>query len=224
MFMILIGGRTYARFAPRRTRLNVTRFLVATTAPVLVTCVAGLTAILNGAGEAAHIRRKGKSGTKLRKQADDGKDDDISWRAVTPSEKLAYLFDCELTSAEIAFATGSSVRTIEDRRARLQMEVSGNRQSPNRTQKLDLAIDNLFSIVALLEHRKITPGNIRAWLAGRTMYLEEQRPAALLSTGEHDWYELVREAALAYATAETPREFLKRKGPLPRLVAPAGSL
>jgi hypothetical protein len=140
--------------------------------------------------------------------------EDPSWLATTTSEKLTRLITAGVTSAEIAVATGSSLRAVEDRRRKLR----NNETEGTRVAKLDTGIDALFSIFSLLERHKIEPTNIRAWLIGRSAYLEEQRPAILLSADE---FELVRDAAIAYATGETPAEFLADRGPLPRPTEPA---
>lgn len=139
-----------------------------------------------------------------------------SWLATTADQKLRHLLAIDFTSAEIALATGSSIRTIEDRRRKLRND---DAKESDRSTKLNEGIDLLFSIVRELERLEIQATNIRAWLIGRSMYLEEQRPAILLSAKE---FELVREAARAYATGETPQEFLTDRDPLPRPTEPAG--
>lgn len=145
---------------------------------------------------------------------DDDPDKAPSWLAVSTDQKLQWLIDIGLTSAEIAFATGSrSVRAIEERRRALR---EGKPKA--RYAKLDPAIDSLFSLVSMLERRHMEPRNIRAWLLGLSPYLEEQRPAVLLSAGE---FELVRAAALCYIANETPEEFLKDRDQLPRPAEPA---
>lgn len=127
-------------------------------------------------------------------------------------EKLDLLIrHFKLTSAEIAIATGSSLRTVEERRKKLKGRRK-DRDTPNA--KFDQSIDCIYSIASMLDKRySIEPANARAWLIGRSAYLEEQRPADLLREGEFD---LVREAAIAYATGETPAEFLEGRDSLPR--------
>ena len=136
-----------------------------------------------------------------------------SWLMTTTNQKLEWLISAGVTSAEIALATGGSLRAVEDRRRSLR-----NGKSKTRVAKLDSGIDGLFSIFSLLESHQIEPSNIRAWLIGRSAFLEEQRPAILLAANE---FELVREAAIAYASNETPAEFLAGRGPLPRPAEPA---
>lgn len=137
-----------------------------------------------------------------------------SWLAVSTDQKLLWLIDIGVTSAEIALSTGSpSVRAVEERRRALR-----EGKVKERYAKLDPGIDALFSIVSMLERRHMEPRNIRAWLLGLSPYLEEQRPAVLLSANE---FELVRAAALAFASNETPEEFLKDRDQLPRPAEPA---
>ncbi|HEY7830269.1 MAG TPA: hypothetical protein VIC06_06860 [Solirubrobacteraceae bacterium] len=135
--------------------------------------------------------------------------------AISTREKFEDLLGLGMTSAEIALASDSSLRAVEDRRRKLKDPA----YMQTRSTKLDLGIDALYSLALMLETRKIEPANIRAWLLGRSAYLEEQRPAILLSAGEFD---LVREAAIAYATSETPGEFLDKRGPIPRVAEPTG--
>lgn len=137
-----------------------------------------------------------------------------SWLAVSTDQKLQWLIDIGVTSAEMAVATGArSVRAVEERRRALR-----EGRTRERYAKLDPGIDALFSIVSMLERRHMEPRNVRAWLIGLSPYLEEQRPAVLLSAGE---FELVRAAALAFAGNETPEEFLKDRDQLPRPAEPA---
>ncbi len=136
-----------------------------------------------------------------------------NWLATTTNQKLERLIAAGVTSAEIALATGGSLRAVEDRRRSLR-----DGKPKTRIAKLDSGIDALFSIFSLLESHKIEPSNIRAWLIGRSAFLEEQRPAILLAANE---FELVRKAAIAYASNETPAEFLAGRGPLPRPAEPA---
>jgi hypothetical protein len=122
----------------------------------------------------------------------------------------------ELTSAEIAFAIAASLRAVEERRKRLSQR---NRlDSTPRASKLDDGIDRLYSLASMLHDRyEIEPQTVRAWIMGRSAYLEEQRPASLLRAGEFDF---VREAAIAFAKAEPPSDFLDSRGPVPRVVDP----
>jgi hypothetical protein len=138
-----------------------------------------------------------------------------SSHAINSNEKLQLLIDAGMTSVEIALACGSSVRGIEERRRSLR-----NGATKMRVAKLDHGLDALFSIFSMLEEHKIEPSNIRAWLVGRSPFLEQQRPAALLGAGEPELYELVRDAATAYASNETPAEFLAERGRLPRIAEP----
>jgi len=131
------------------------------------------------------------------------------------NEKLQRLIDVGMTSAEIALASGSSLRGVEDRRRSLR-----NGAAKVRVAKIDVGIDAIFSIFSMLEEHKIEPANIRAWLVGRSPFLEQQRPATLLGAAEPELYELVREAAIAYASNETPVEFLAERGRLPRIPEP----
>ncbi len=136
--------------------------------------------------------------------------------AVTTAEKLCYIVELDMTTAEIAAATGCSIRAIEDRRRRLNDEPGAKRSS-----KTDDRIDAFYSLASMLEMRyKIPPENVRAFFIYRSSYLGEQRPAILLASGE---FELVREAAIAYATSETPDEFLDRVGPIARVPDPLGA-
>lgn len=135
--------------------------------------------------------------------------------ATHTNEKLQRVIDAGMTSAEIALATGGSVRGVEDRRRTLR-----NGTAKVRVAKLDHGIDALFSIFSMLEEHNIEAANIRAWLVGRSPFLEEQRPASLLGAGDPELVELVREAALAYASNETPAEFLAERGRLPRIATP----
>jgi hypothetical protein len=136
--------------------------------------------------------------------------------ALTSSEKLQALIQL-MTSAEIAVAAGCSVRAIEERRKQLNKPIDMDSHA-KRSSKTDEGIDNVYSLAYLLENRyKLPPHNVRAWFIGRSAYLDEQRPASLLSSGE---FELVREAAIAYATSESPDEFLERVGPVVRVPDP----
>lgn len=131
--------------------------------------------------------------------------------ATTTDEKLRALTDLKMTTAEIALAAGASARAIEERRRR-----KGHGEA--RHSKVDDGIDAVYSIAVLLQGRQVPAHNVRAWLIGRSAYLDEQRPAALLSTGQ---FELVRRAAIAYATSETPEEFREQTGPIVRVPDPA---
>jgi DNA-binding CsgD family transcriptional regulator len=126
---------------------------------------------------------------------------------VTPAEKLEALLGLGLTSSEIAVSIGASVSAVDQRRRKLNKDerLSGK----TRSTKADGRIDDLYSIVSTLEGRYfIEPENIRAWLIGRSAYLDEERPATLLADGN---YPLVKKAAIAYATGETPAEFLEQR-------------
>lgn len=126
---------------------------------------------------------------------------------VTPAEKLEALLGLGLTSSEIAVSIGTSVSAVDQRRRKLNKDerLSGKA----RSTKADERIDDLYSIVSTLEGRySIEPENIRAWLIGRSAYLDEERPATLLAGGD---YPLVKKAAIAYATGETPAEFLDQR-------------
>lgn len=136
---------------------------------------------------------------------------DLNRTPTTPDEKLALLLENQFTTPELVLATGASVRGVEDRRRRLRERPPSRGSS--RTSKLDLRIDALFGIVSLLLRNQIAASNIRAWLVGRSEYLEEQSPAVLLAAG---YVELVRAAALAYAGVEPATEFLEKWEPIPR--------
>ncbi len=182
---------------------------------IAITTVAATYMATTASELAAMPRRRRKLHAKgLMKPTD--KSSEPSWLATTTDQKFTHLLSNDFTSAEIALATGSSIRTIEDRRRKLRHDDS---KGSTRSAKLNEGIDRLFSIVRELERHEIQATNIRAWLIGRSMYLEEQRPAILLSANE---FELVREAARAYATGETPEEFLTDRYPLPRPAEPAG--
>lgn len=147
--------------------------------------------------------------TQLAKRANGAQ---IELTAVSSSAKLRALLLMDMTSFEIAVATGCSVRTVEDRRSKLKVDSVAY---GTRSSKFDFGLDNLYSLVAMLASRyHVEDGNIRAWLLGRTPYLEEQRPASVLSAG---WFDLVREAAIAFASAQSPEEFLANRGPIPRV-------
>jgi hypothetical protein len=136
----------------------------------------------------------------------------IKLTAVKSSAKLRALLLMGMTSFEIAVAIGCSVRTVEDRRSKLKVD---SVTDGIRSSKFDLGLDNLYSLVGMLASRyRVEDENIRAWLLGRTPYLEEQRPASMLSAGRFD---LVREAAIAYAKVESPEEFLANREPIPRV-------
>jgi hypothetical protein len=143
----------------------------------------------------------------------------------TIDEKLQSLILKNMTSAEIAVGTGCSVRAIEERRRKLNKTNKLNkanepRPKSGRYAKVDEGIDAFYSLTSMLENRyTISPTNVRAWFIGRSDYLEEQRPAQLLGAGE---FELVREAAIAYATNETPNEFRDRIGTIVRVHDPLG--
>jgi predicted transcriptional regulator len=124
---------------------------------------------------------------------------------VTPAEKLEALLERGLTSTEIAVSIGTSVSAVDQRRRKLKDEMLSRKA---RSTKADERIDDLYSIVSTLEGSDIESDNIRAWLIGRSAYLDEERPATLLADGK---YQLVREAAIAYATGETPAEFLEQR-------------
>lgn len=143
---------------------------------------------------------------------DDAEGTTGEWIPTLLFEKLDLLIrQFKLTSAEIVIATGASLRTVEERRKKLKGRRK-DRDTPNA--KFDQSVDCIYSIASMLDKRySIEPANVRAWLIGRSAYLEEQRPADLLREGEFD---LVREAAIAYATGETPTEFLEGRDPLPR--------
>lgn len=146
-----------------------------------------------------------------------GAHEGTDWTPSTSAEKLECLVSLGMTSAEIAVGAGCSVRAIEDRRRRLKTEASSGE---GRYAKADDGIDAVYSLVSMLTERfNVEPAKIRAWLIGRSAYLEEQRPAVLLGAGE---FELVRAAALAYATGETPKEFLEGRDPIVRAPDPAG--
>lgn len=133
--------------------------------------------------------------------------------AITTDEKLEELIRMRMTSAEIAIATGCSVRAIEERRKRLSG--TGRSQSAGQLSKVDTGIDQLYSLASLLEEQHLIPAeNVRAWFIGRSAYLQEQRPASMLAAGQ---FELAREAAIAYATGETPNEFIERVGMIIRV-------
>src|ERR1700684_47239 len=123
--------------------------------------------------------------------------------ATTTDEKLKALTDLHMTSAEIALAVGCGARAIEERRRR----ISQSADRSVRHSKIAHGIDAVYSLAALLESRWVPPHNARAWFIGRSAYLDEQRPAVLLSSGH---FELVREATIAYASSETPEEFRAR--------------
>jgi hypothetical protein len=125
---------------------------------------------------------------------------------VTPAEKLEVLLERGLTSSEIAVSIGTSVSAVDQRRRKLKDEMLSGKA---RSTKADERIDDLYSIVSMLEGRYLVePENIRAWLIGRSAYLDEERPATLLADGK---YALVKKAAIAYATGETPAEFLDQR-------------
>lgn len=115
-----------------------------------------------------------------------------------------------MTSAEIALATGASLRAIEDRRRRKD-------RTEVRHSKVDDGIDAVYNVAMLLTTRHVPAPNVRAWFIGRSAYLDEQRPAALLSARQ---FELVRSAALAYASSEPPEEFRSQVGPIVRVPDP----
>jgi DNA-binding CsgD family transcriptional regulator len=125
---------------------------------------------------------------------------------VTPAEKLEALLVLGLTSSEIAVSIGTSVSAVDQRRRKFKDEMLSGKA---RSTKADKRIDDLYSIVSTLEGRySIESENIRAWLIGRSAYLDEERPATLLADGR---YAVVKEAAIAYATGETPAEFLDQR-------------
>jgi hypothetical protein len=134
----------------------------------------------------------------------------------TTDEKLQALIELRMTSAEIAVGSGCSVRAIKERRAKLN-NVDQSDQT-GRYAKADKGIDDFYSLTSMLQDSyMISPENTRAWFSGRSAYLDEQRPAQLLGAGE---FELVREAAIAYATNETPEEFRDRIGTITRVPDP----
>ncbi len=137
--------------------------------------------------------------------------------ATTFAEKFKKLIELfAITSAELALMTGCSVRAVEERRRKLK-DATKRRETPHA--KLDQGIDRIYSVATMLQRKyMIEPVNVRAWLIGRSAYLEEQRPADLLR--EEEFFDLVREAAIAYATGETPAEFLEERSPLPRVASP----
>jgi hypothetical protein len=125
---------------------------------------------------------------------------------VSPAEKLEALLELGLTSSEIAISIGTSVSAVVQRRRKLKDEMLSGKA---RSTKADARIDDLYSIVSMLEGRYcIESDNVRAWLIGRSAYLDEERPATLLAEGKHS---LVKEAAVAYATGETPAEFIEQR-------------
>lgn len=189
--------------------------VLAVTAAGAAACVAALSVVSVAADLMVVPPRTDRKERKRASKAVAEPDEEPSWLATTTNEKLAWIIAADVTSAEIAIATGSSLRAVEDRRRRLKADET---KRSRRVAKLDSGIDALFSIFSLLERHAIEPTNIRAWLIGRSAYLEEQRPAILLSANE---FELVRDAAIAYASGETPAEFLADRGPLPRPAEPA---
>jgi hypothetical protein len=134
--------------------------------------------------------------------------------ATTSDEKLKALTELKMTSAEIALAAGCSPRAIEKRRLRTS-RASDDREE--RFSKIDDGIDAVYSIASLMQARHVPAHNVRAWFIGRSAYLDEQRPAALLN---HGAFELVRDAAIAYSLGETPEEFRNRIGSIKRVPDP----
>lgn len=192
------------------------RFQVAILVLAPIACAAS--ALSSGGSEPTGspvvFKESPRSNRRNGSEADGDGDETPSWLVICTDEKLQRLIDLDVTSAEIALAAGSSLRAVEERRRSLRAG-----KTKQRAAKLDDGIDALFSIFTLLERHQIEPTNIRAWLIGRSEFLEEQRPAVLLSANE---FELVRDAAIAYASNEAPAEFLASRGPLPRPAEPAG--
>lgn len=215
--------------------------LIASGAVVATWCVAALAATPNLGGRDGRPRVGAPRGArrargKSKKKDEDKEDPSQSvaklnpltgesssdttslWLFVSTQDKLDQLVKAGFTTSEIALATGSHRRTVEDRRRRLKNPVLGS--SSTRGSDWDIYLDNLFTIYAYLDQQKITADNIRAWLMGRSLYLEEQRPIVLLGAGE---FESVREAAIAYSVGERPEDFLEDRPPLPRPLEPTGS-
>lgn len=170
--------------------------------------------IVREAGEATHLRRTTTTPPAQRSSQ-------ARTIRVTADEKLLDLIALfELTSAEIAFTIAASLRAVEERRKKLGLR--NHPSGTSRTSKLDNGIDRLYSLASMLHDRyEIEPQTVRAWIMGRSAYLEEQRPASLLRAGEFD---LVREAAIAFAKAEPPCDFLDARSPIPRVVDPQAAL
>ncbi len=151
--------------------------------------------------------------TQTKKTADDEREDATQRRRtpVTADDKLSVLVEeFRFTSAELALLTGSSLRAIESRRSRLDAPDAVRRR---RRSAVDEGIDAAYSLATMLRDRYlIDPDLVRAWLLGRSAYLEEQRPAELLAAGH---FELVRDAATAFARCEDPGSFADLHGPIP---------
>ncbi|HEY1689259.1 MAG TPA: hypothetical protein VGF95_10395 [Solirubrobacteraceae bacterium] len=142
--------------------------------------------------------------------------------AVSLPDKLEELIDkFHMTFVELGIGAGCGARAVEVRRKKLQQPESGelDKLLPKRKSKIDRGIEYIHSTATMMTERySVDPDNVRAWLIGLSPHLEEQRPLALLGEG---MFEIVREAAIAYAVSESPKEFLERLGPVPRVPEPS---
>ncbi len=123
------------------------------------------------------------------------------------------LNDFETPLVEVALMADTSVselRAYQERHTPGQTRIT---EQDTPLSALSAAITRHHSLAALLRHRyKIPVDNIRAFLVGRSAYLNEQRPAILW---RNELYDLVEEAAIAYATGRTPEEFLDKHEIIP---------
>ncbi|MCW2982616.1 MAG: hypothetical protein JWR63_186 [Conexibacter sp.] len=135
---------------------------------------------------------------------------------VTAGDKLLALAGTfNFTHREMSHTCGCSVRAIEDRLRRARSAKVARESRPNA---LDDRIDDLYAIAALLHERyHVDPELVRAFVSGKSPYLEEQRPSDLIAAG---YFEVVRHAALAFARGIRPDEHLIGSGPTPRVAVP----
>lgn len=136
-------------------------------------------------------------------------------RPTTICEKLSVLVDdFELTASELSRAIGCSTRAIEDRKRRNH---SGKPPARGRrTSRVDEGVDALYAVAAMMHDKYAVDYRlVRAFVTGRSPYLEEQSPADLLAEG---YFEMVRDAAIAFSRGRTPAEFIATSGPFPRVL------
>ena len=115
---MLSNPQQFARRPLRRHRLQL---LVTVLAPLAYATTALASAGRKPAGSFAAFKDCPTPSHLHRSEVDDdGDDQSPSWLAITTDEKLQRLIEADVTSAEIALVTGSSLRAVEERRRSLR--------------------------------------------------------------------------------------------------------
>jgi len=126
-----------------------------------------------------------------------------------PRRLQELLNDFEMPLYEIAVMADTNLSEIQAYQLECEFEPGS---AAAKDSALAGSIGQLYELVTSLGDHSIEPGNIRAFLLGHSAYLNEQRPATLWRAGYH---QLVKEASTAYATSETPKEFLESRDDIP---------